>query len=196
MDPRILLDTPALYNLKSAAISLGRNSVGRYLRDAVQIPKGGRVLDVGCGPGRHARTFDALYFGVDSNPEYIAYAKKHRAGTFCVMDASRLAFPDSYFDLVFCVGLLHHLPDDVARTSAREMRRVLKKDGTAYIIEAVSPDSRNIIGSFLFKHDRGAYLRNLQTLKDLLSKEGFEIDNANLPGSAPYVRAAFAFHKG
>lgn len=47
------------------------------------------------------------------------------------MDASRLTFPDSSFDLNFSSSVFHHLPDPEAG-STRE-KRVLRPGGVAYI---------------------------------------------------------------
>jgi SAM-dependent methyltransferase len=46
-------------------------------------------------------------------------------------DITKLPFPDASFDLLLCNHVLEHVPDD--RLAMREMRRVLKADGLAFL---------------------------------------------------------------
>ncbi|HIJ65647.1 MAG TPA: class I SAM-dependent methyltransferase [Candidatus Hydrogenedentes bacterium] len=86
---------------------------------------------MGCGAGRHADVFPGQFFGVDRNIQYVHYAKTHCRGRFLIMDAAHLAFRDNCFDLVFSVGVFHHLADEQAHAAASEMRRVTKTRGRA-----------------------------------------------------------------
>ena len=38
-------------------------------------------------------------------------------------------FPDNYFDKVFCISVIEHLPTEMAYKGMKEMARVLKKGG-------------------------------------------------------------------
>jgi ubiquinone/menaquinone biosynthesis C-methylase UbiE len=108
------------------------------------------------------------------------------------MDAANLAFPRAFFDLVFCVGLLHHLSDPQARAAVREMRRVTRDSGRVLVIEGVFPSVANFAGYLLFKCDRGRHTRTLAALKDLLAQEGYHLHAENVPRSFPYRRAVFS----
>ena len=92
---------------------------------------GARVLDAGCGDGRHLRAAAARgcdVIGVDYD---IAELRKARTlvpvGQFIVADATRLPFRPSSFDAVICTETLEHLPDD--RSAMREIARVLHDGG-------------------------------------------------------------------
>jgi ubiquinone/menaquinone biosynthesis C-methylase UbiE len=50
-----------------------------------------------------------------------------------VADAENLPFPDSSFDFIYLVGVLHHLPDQAK--GIREIKRVLRKEGRIFISE-------------------------------------------------------------
>ena len=83
-----------------------------FLVDALGLAPGARILDVGCGPGRHAvalarRGFEVV--GVDISERFIALARQHTpdgvALTFERADARALAY-NSEFDAVIslCQG--------------------------------------------------------------------------------------------
>ncbi|HVW31535.1 MAG TPA: class I SAM-dependent methyltransferase [Acidimicrobiia bacterium] len=83
-----------------------------FLVPALGLAPGARVLDVGCGPGRHAHALGALGFevvGVDVSDRFVALARDGSppgaAVTFERADARALAF-DAEFDAVIslCQG--------------------------------------------------------------------------------------------
>jgi SAM-dependent methyltransferase len=55
-------------------------------------------------------------------------------------DARALTYPDEFFDVVYSLSVLEHIPDDGDKEAAREIGRVLKKRGKA-IIEIPFADS-------------------------------------------------------
>ena len=63
------------------------------------------------------------YYPVDFNPNFV--------GIRDVIDIQEIKYPDEMFDIIICSHLLEHIPDD--RKAMKELRRVLKKGGTAYI---------------------------------------------------------------
>jgi SAM-dependent methyltransferase len=79
-----------------------------------------RVLDMGCGSGR----WDVLVAPLvrelvvaDASPEALEVAKRNvRAPnvSFVECGPETLPFPDGHFDLIFSLGVLHHLPDTQA----------------------------------------------------------------------------------
>jgi ubiquinone/menaquinone biosynthesis C-methylase UbiE len=91
-----------------------------------------RVLDSGCGSGR---LFELLshtnYYGVDFSEKLIEIAKeKYKEGKFFVANALNLPFPENFFDKVYSISVLHHIPSEEFRLQyLKEIKRVLKKDG-------------------------------------------------------------------
>jgi SAM-dependent methyltransferase len=110
--------------------------------DFRQIPlqAGMRVLDAGCGSGRHLcesfRTPGVEVAGVDLNRADLGKAKgflslmaREQKGRWLVAqaDVTKLPFADGSFDVVICSEVLEHIKDN--RTAVAELVRVLKPGG-------------------------------------------------------------------
>jgi SAM-dependent methyltransferase/uncharacterized protein YbaR (Trm112 family) len=78
---------------------------------------GKRVLDAGCGTGRHAfyaAKYGASVWGVDLS-EAIEVARRNNSGNDAVKlvqaDLYHLPFAPKSFDFIYSLGVLHHMPD-------------------------------------------------------------------------------------
>jgi len=189
------LEKPSVYNTVGRILSLGNESVRNYLKANIKTDHDSEILDVGCGTGRYAEVFSGNFYGMDNNPEYIEYASKRHKGNFAVMDATDLKFDDNKFDLVFNVGVFHHLSDEQVIKTVKEMQRVAKPGGRVLIIDAVFPRKINFIGYILFKADRGKFTRNFEKLEGLLKEYKFYSSDKKIKGSYPYQLACFIFNK-
>lgn len=111
--------------------------------DRLRIAPGTRVIDVGCGAGRHSfeayrRGADIIAFdqnaedlaGVQTMFEAMATVGEAPAGatarTVCG-DALALPYPDNHFDIVIASEILEHVPAD--DQAIAELARVLKPGG-------------------------------------------------------------------
>jgi len=92
------------------AFTKGTEQEVDFLVDSLGLTAGQRVLDVGCGPGRHALAFTRRgmeVVGVDLSPEFIALARAAATETntparFEVLDVRNLAY-DAAFDAAICL---------------------------------------------------------------------------------------------
>lgn len=106
------------------------------------IKDGERVLDVGCGEGRHSweacKTANCLVYALDieigglDKARYMFQDMDKRGesrGRWILIkgDTMSLPFKDATFDKIICAEVLEHIPDD--KQSIRELVRVLKDDG-------------------------------------------------------------------
>ena len=95
------------------------------------------VLDVGCGTGNYlwalSESVGCDCWGIDTSEAMVAEARKRisRAHLFCA-PAERMELPDTQFNLVFAVDVVHHLTD---RPQAfRECFRVLRPGGKLCLV--------------------------------------------------------------
>jgi SAM-dependent methyltransferase len=123
-----------------------------------------RILDLGCGTGELAPVFlkrGYTYVGIDIEAERIQYAAKtFKKGKFHVMDASKIAYPTGHFDQILVTGVLHHLSDEDVRSIVREMKRILRPDGRALVMEDIAlRGSLNLLGALVHLADEGSHIR-------------------------------------
>jgi ubiquinone/menaquinone biosynthesis C-methylase UbiE len=118
-------ETPAGY-----ALRIRREKVMRLFDQP-----GGRVLDVGCGPGIMAAETIKLgceFWGVDPSSGMMGICQNRFAGEprahFIAGDAVSLPVAKRFFDAVICMGVIDALRD--RPRAVREMLRVLKPGGT------------------------------------------------------------------
>lgn len=103
----------------------------------LRCPDGGRILDVGCGPGIYAQVCvdqGFRYHGFDISEGMIGEAQKRFGDLsgveFTVGSMRHLPFPSTSFDGLLCLGVLEYVPEQEREPCLREMVRVVKPNGT------------------------------------------------------------------
>ena len=100
-----------------------------------------RVLDLGCGSGRHTlylaqEGFEV--FGLDIAPTGLSttlhkLAADGLTGHYTLADILQLPFDDSFFDAIISVRVIHHNRIALIRQTVDEMWRVLKPHGLVWV---------------------------------------------------------------
>lgn len=123
------------YNLIAKDYARTRAYIPQDIKKLGDFAKAGeKILDLGCANGRLYEVFQNKtddFYGVDFSEELIGLAKKkYPQAKFIVSSAFSLPFPDNFFDKVYSISVLHHIPSKELRIKyLQEARRVLKKEG-------------------------------------------------------------------
>jgi SAM-dependent methyltransferase len=107
----------------------GRRRVIRAELDRLALPARARILDAGCGSGR---TLEELtdygeVAGIELNSDAAELARGRGLGEVQVGRLEALPWADEAFDLITCLDVIEHVPDDV--TALGELRRVARPGG-------------------------------------------------------------------
>lgn len=111
-----------------------RNTAIRHALEAIG-PRGGRILEVGCGVGRFIRTIshvrpDLEPHGSDLGPKSIAMATGYRDGVaYTLGSGTALPYANETFDAIVLFDVLEHIPGDGPAFAIAEAHRVLKPGG-------------------------------------------------------------------
>ncbi|MEM5879617.1 MAG: class I SAM-dependent methyltransferase [Candidatus Aenigmatarchaeota archaeon] len=119
-----------------------------------------RILDLGCGTGRHlvylAKQGFEVY-GLDISEQGIKIARKYLKkekveGKLKVGDIyKKLPYEDDFFDAIVSTKVLHHADIKNIRKLIREMERILKPSGLIFITVAKRKPKKEIPKEKLWK---------------------------------------------
>ena len=149
--------------------------------ETLGLRKGDRVIDIGCGEGRHCHGVqlltEAQAVGVDLDEPSLALARERGAdlegkgppAEFLSADAGKLPFEDASFDAAICSEVLEHVPDMAALVA--EAARVLKPEG---IYLAMQPNLRCEPGRYWDYYDHILPLTHL-SCREAFVKSGFDV---------------------
>ena len=93
------------------------------------LPSHARVLDAGCGSGRTLQELGRYgeVSGIELSPDAAAVARDRGAFDVRIGRLEELPWPDQTFDLITCLDVIEHTPDD--RVTLRELHRVTRRGG-------------------------------------------------------------------
>jgi SAM-dependent methyltransferase len=98
-----------------------------------------RILDAGCGSGRNM--VELAHFGsvtgTDVSERALELARERAVGAAELARLEQLPFADGSFDLITCLDVIEHIPDDVG--ALRELRRVIANDGQLIVTVPAYP---------------------------------------------------------
>jgi SAM-dependent methyltransferase len=158
---------------QTAALRPHYTGIGEWLPRGL----GGRVLELGCGPGRYVALLAGLGYdvvGVDpfSFPLWDDIKAHRSVELLDGVKAEALPFADASFDHVACVSALLYFSD--AQKALSEIRRILKPGGRLYVRTV---NSRNLARRWRNTNidpDAHNYFDEKE-LATYLTKGGFEV---------------------
>ncbi len=122
-----------------------------HLLDRIQ-DKGGRILDVACGPGATTKRLShyvpaEMVTGINISEAQLAAARERvPRSSFLLMDAAQLGFADEQFDAVICVEAAFHF--NTRDRFVGEAMRVLKPGGSLVLTDMMFRQFMKPIGDF------------------------------------------------
>lgn len=135
------MSSPFLHLL---ALAVSENDLGAVRGLVRRSLRGeGRTLEIGCGPGHFADLFaTGDYVGVDREPRFVDYARRHRPGAFICDELSAIGLPDARFDQVVGLDVLGPRSDAAGRAIVAELKRLLVPAARALLVERSMGDGR------------------------------------------------------
>ena len=131
--------------MKIAAEHIDTNCPEAEIYNRLLLLDNKHILELGCGSAditRNIATSGANRKVTALEVDEIAHAKNLQITdlpnvTFALAGAQEIPLDDDSVDVVFMFKSLHHVPIELMEPSMREIRRVLKPGGLAYISEPV-----------------------------------------------------------
>jgi ubiquinone/menaquinone biosynthesis C-methylase UbiE len=148
--------------------------------DLLEIKKNDKVLDIGCGVGAHLSDIKnkvgAECYGIDISPIAVKLSKDKRI-KLKVADMEKTTYPDNFFTKVFSLGVYEHTPNSLS--VFKELNRVLKKGGIAYITVPnkysfyhITKNIRVWLGTWDLGYEKSF---SKPEIKQLLNRTGFRL---------------------
>jgi SAM-dependent methyltransferase len=148
------------------------------------LTPGAQILDIGCGPGKHALVMQEKGFDVtarDASPEFVELARQSglaaELGTFASLTAT------AAFDAIWASFSLLHTPKAEHATHIGAMARALRPGGYLYLgMKLGDGEARDGIGRF-YSYVTRAELEALVTDVDLTPLDIHEGEGKGLAGT-------------
>ncbi|MEM4605564.1 MAG: class I SAM-dependent methyltransferase [Candidatus Pacearchaeota archaeon] len=153
--------------------------------------KKGKILDVGCGSGRHfIKKENIEFYGLDFSDKMLELVKKKSVEkkfsvVLKLIKNEKIPFEDNFFDLAICISVLHCIPKKERRLFLlKEIKRVLKPR-SEFLLSVWSKNHKRIKnkGKEIFVpwkvgkkvYQRYYYIYNIEELKEEVENVGFKI---------------------
>lgn len=135
-----------------------------------------RILDLGCGTGRHLILLSKMGFevyGIDASPKALEVSRQwlEEEGMYANLQLNRIEhrfpFGDNIFNAVISIQVIHHnLLKDIIFT-IKEIERVLKRNGYIFITFPILKGGGRIDEWELKEIEKGTYIPLTGPEKDL-----------------------------
>jgi SAM-dependent methyltransferase len=135
----------------------------------------GRILDLGCGPGRDIVAFQAeghQVIGLDATPAFVEMAKQVSNGEVWQQNFLALDLPEQYFDGIFANASLIHVPQAEMLRIFKDLYRSLIPGG-AMVMTLIRGEGEGFIDRLTGR--RYTSFWEYSTIAPLLEQAGFTI---------------------
>ena len=181
----------------AAQYIFGAHRLRRWFLSELLRPKpSDRLFEAGCGTGSLLQEMPpiASYSGYDISEDYVTAAQRRfPQHQFVVSTAEELLrAPPVAADVVFCVGLLHHLDDSQVGAVLELAARKLESGGRMVALEPCFLRHQTRVSRWLISQDRGKFVREVHQYRALFEKHFGVVRDDVVTGlnNIPYVHLA------
>lgn len=166
---------------KRVNVKANKKMAAERMKFLSRFIKKGNLLEIGCATGEfleEASSKGLKASGVDMSKTYVEYAQKKGLDVFCgrIEDTPK----DKGYDVVAMFHLIEHILHPLQFLN--EVSKIIKKDGLLYIITPNIKSSTNKLFGYkhsVYQHPDHYLFYSEKTLRDILSKCGFEVIQAS-----------------
>jgi SAM-dependent methyltransferase len=139
------------------------------------LPRGGRVADVGCGPGHHTRLLRERGFHVIGLDLSWGMLRSELVAEVAQADMRALPLRAEAMDAVWCAAALLHIPRLEVPVVLGEFARVLRRGGELMISLAEGDEEFAEPVSYQPSHQRWFVLHRLDPMIEQLHDAGLDL---------------------
>lgn len=152
-----------------------------------KLPKGAKVLDLGCGTGHFSTYIQTLGYevtGLDPSTKMLDYARQNFPNiTFVEGYSNALPFEDNTFDLIISIEVLRYLDTKIVIESYKDIHRTLKPGGKMFIthVNTLATEGyfifyhlKKLVHNFKGKEYHSAYFTSAKKEERILKEIGFK----------------------
>ena len=143
------------YNLDISVLDIENqqliNRLDRWLFNQLDSIDGKKILSIGCGGGRdimHLNKLGAEAYGMDFKYRTTYWSDKGYSNkSFFVSSMDFIPFPNDYFDIILCFGVIEHVYEDLYFSNNFQMLNKKRNDFLKSIYQILKSDGKLILTS-------------------------------------------------
>lgn len=179
-----VFDSPIFYEIFQALVR--KRKYDESIEEFLQPETVSNVIDFGCGLGKYSYLFsNANYLGIDPLEKCIRFAnRRYKTPNSFFVRGNELSLSEiesESVDLLFGVGVLHHMQESEVKTLIDECKRIIRPGGRVKFVEPYFSEGQSRVKRFVMKQDRGQQIRTRSAYISFFDTKAFQIECTIFP---------------